>query len=710
MNRKTLSPPDFQAIFQSAPGLYLVLEPDFTIVAASNAYLRAMMTRREEILGRGLFEVFPDNPADPNATGVCDLRASLSRVLAHREPDRSVIAKYVNRSPSSAGTEFEERSWSVLNSPVLDATGEVAFLIHRVEDVTEVVRLGQDAIEQHPVEQALQQGEQRFRRLVQNSSDIITVLDAEGTVLYQSPSIERVLGFRPEDRIGRNIFRESLVHPNDRAAKRAFLDEALRHPGAVVSAEFRLRHADGSYRFIEAIGQNLLHDPSIAGIVANYRDITARMRAEEERRRLLDQAQEARAEAEAASRMKDEFLATLSHELRTPLTAIFGWARLLRSGKLDSQDTEQGLDAIERNSRVLTHLVEDLLDISRIVAGTLRLDVQRVNLAEVIDAALAAVLPAADAKGIRIHKVLDSLVGPVSGDPARLQQVVWNLLTNAIKFTPKGGQVQVLLERVNSHVEISVIDTGQGIEPEFLPLVFDRFRQADASTTRQHGGLGLGLAIAKHLVEMHGGTVRAKSPGAGQGATFTVALPILVVHRQDSPTERILPKEPHVAELESPIDVLAGVRVLVVDDEADARALVMRVLAECGAEVRTAATAAEALPILDEFRPDVLASDIGMPGEDGYDLIRQIRAGGRTARWLPAIALTAFARAEDRKRAMLAGFQTHVSKPVDPAELVAVVASLAGRTGGLDLGRHHGRANAPNQDSERHGPADPDRR
>ena len=690
MQRKTVAHPDFPAIFHSAPGLYLVLEPDLTIVAASDAYLRATSTRREEILGRALFDVFPDNPEDSSATGVSPLRASLNRVLTERAPDRMAIRTYGIVRPSPAGGQGGERSWRLLNSPVLDAAGEVVYLIHQVEDVTEAVKLGQRDGECHEVEQALRQSEQRFRRLVQNSSDIIKLLDAQGNVLYESPSVERILGYRPEQRIGRNIFREPLVHPDDLAAKRTFLEDALRCPGAVVSAEFRLRHADGSYRDIEAIGQNRLDDPNVAGIVANYRDITARKQAEHERTRLLEQAQEARAEAETASRMKDEFLATLSHELRTPLTAIFGWGRLLRSGKVDSQDMEEGLDAIERNARMLTHLVEDLLDISRIVSGTLRLDVRRVNLAEVIDAALAAVMPAADAKGIRIHKVLDSLVGPVSGDPARLQQIVWNLLTNAIKFTPKLGQVQVLLERVNSHVEISVIDTGQGIKPEFLPHVFERFRQADASTTRQHGGLGLGLSIVKHLVEMHGGTVRAKSPGEGQGATFTVMLPIMVVHRQDAGPERVLPKEPQATELESPSDALAGVKVLVVDDEADARELVKRVLAESGAEVRIAAKVAEALPILDKFRPDVLVSDIGMPEEDGYDLIRQIRAGGRTARWLPAVALTAFARAEDRTRAMLAGFQTHVSKPVDPAELVAVVASLAGRTGGLHFGRHHG--------------------
>ena len=297
-----------------------------------------------------------------------------------------------------------------------------------------------------------------------------------------------------------------------------------------------------------------------------------------------------------------------------------------------------------------------------------------------IESALTTVHPAAEAKGVRIHKVLDSLAGPVTGDPARLQQVVWNLVSNAVKFTPKGGQVQILLERVNSHLEITVIDTGQGIRPDFLPQVFDRFRQADGSTTRRHGGLGLGLSIVKQLVEMHGGTVRAKSPGENQGAAFTVTLPIIVI-QQHADQERVRPRAPEPRELESATNVLEGVRVLVVDDEPDARALLQRVLAGGQAVVRVAGSVTEALAVCSKFKPHILVSDIGMPDEDGYDLIRQIRCSGRTSSQMPAVALTAFARTVDRKRALLAGFQTHVTKPVDPAELLAVVASLAGRTG-----------------------------
>ncbi len=409
------------------------------------------------------------------------------------------------------------------------------------------------------------------------------------------------------------------------------------------------------------------------------RDITAEKRAREERERLLEAAQKAKADAEAANRLKDEFLATLSHELRTPLNAILGWARILSTGPVDPEDLSEGLEVIDRNARIQVRIIEDLLDISRIISGNMRLDVQRVNVAEVIDAAITAVAPAADAKGVRIKKVLDPLAGPVSGDPARLQQVVWNLLTNAVKFTPKGGRVQVLLERVNSHVEVSVIDSGTGIRPEFLPHVFERFRQADSSTTRRHGGLGLGLAIVKQLAELHGGTVRAKSPGEGQGSTFVVSLPITVVH--EARPETVRPKEDQPGEYDCSERPLAGIRVLVVDDDPDARQLVRRVLTECGAEVAVAGSAAEAVGLVEALRPDILVSDIGMPDQDGYDLIRQVRSRV-AAKTLPAVALTAFARSEDRRRALLAGFQTHVAKPVEPAELVAVVASLVERTGG----------------------------
>jgi PAS domain S-box-containing protein len=396
---------------------------------------------------------------------------------------------------------------------------------------------------------------------------------------------------------------------------------------------------------------------------------------------LFRQTQTAREQAEAANRSKDEFLATVSHELRTPLNAILGWTQLLFATGDDPERRRKGLETIVRNAKLQAQLIDDLLDVSRIISGKMRLDVQTTDLAAVIDAAVEAIRPAAEAKQIQLRRVLDPFTGPVTGDPARLQQVVWNLLSNAIKFTPKEGKVEVRLERVNSHVEIPVADTGSGISPELLPYVFDRFRQLDGSTTRRHGGLGLGLAIVRHLVELHGGTVRVKSPGEGQGSTFIVALPLSVAHLTSAEGQRVHPRtDPGETDpcQQSPELNLKGIRVLVVDDEPDARETLQQILEHCDGEVRVADSAAEALRMLEDWRPDVLLSDIGMPGEDGYELIRRVRQlpperGGRT----PAAALTAFARAEDRRRALLAGFQMHVAKPVDIQELAAVVASLA---------------------------------
>jgi len=415
--------------------------------------------------------------------------------------------------------------------------------------------------------------------------------------------------------------------------------------------------------------------------IDNARLYDAARRAATERQELLSREREARASAERMSELKDEFLANLSHELRTPLNAILGWAQMLRLSKRSDADVQKGLETIERNARVQTQLVEDLLDMSRILSGKLRLDVQSLEPATFIEAALDTVRPAAAARGIRIESLLDGAAGPIAGDPSRLTQVMWNLLSNAIKFTERGGKVQVLLERVNSHIEISVADTGVGIRPEFVPYVFDRFRQADASTTRRHGGLGLGLSIVKHLVELHGGSVRAASPGEGQGATFSVQLPVIVVHRSQQQDRQHPSAPPPVAAAFGALD-LSGVRVLVVDDEPDARELIQQVLVDCDATVITAGSADEALLLLEQQRVDVLLSDIGMPEVDGYEFLRRLRAlererGGR----VPAVALTAFARSEDRTRALRAGFLVHIAKPVDPSELVATVASVLGHTG-----------------------------
>ena len=448
-------------------------------------------------------------------------------------------------------------------------------------------------------------------------------------------------------------------------------------------------------RVLKALGEagnvTLIERPTriITLVSALHAALRARRRQYEVREHLLAEkrAQEERAlllqAAEAANRTKDEFLATMSHELRTPMTAILGWAQMLRSNKLKDADFAHALEVVERNARAQTKLIDDLLDISRIITGKLRLDVRVVDLASVVEAVVDSLRPTAEARAIRLQPMLDPQAGPVSGDTDRLQQVVWNLVSNAIKFTPKGGRVQVLLARVNSHVEITVSDSGKGISAEFLPHVFDRFRQADGSTTRVQGGLGLGLSIVRQLVELHGGTVSVESPGEGQGATFIVQLPLMVTRRSDpnASERRRHPHDGSGTSFECPPS-LAGLRVLVVDDEPDTRGLLRKVLEGCDSEVTTAGSAAEALEAIAQWKPDVLISDIGMPGEDGYQLIAKMRAlEAGTADRIPAIALTAYAHVEDRVRALNAGFQVHIPKPIEPAELIAVVASLTGRTG-----------------------------
>jgi len=385
---------------------------------------------------------------------------------------------------------------------------------------------------------------------------------------------------------------------------------------------------------------------------------------------------------QAANRMKDEFLATLSHELRTPLNAILGYARMLRAGMLKDDKRNNALDTLERNATSLTQIVEDVLDVSRIAAGKIRLNVQSLDLPVVMHDALATVMPAAEAKGVRIQSIVEPDIGPVSGDPDRLQQVMWNLLSNAVKFTPRGGHVQVRLQRANSHIEISVSDSGVGIREDFLPHLFERFRQADSTTTRAHGGLGLGLAIARQIVELHGGTIHAFSGGEGKGATFRIELPAIVhsavvvsaeprVHPRTQ--VRVTPMHDHA---------LSDVRVLAVDDDADALNLVREILETAGAQVFTAASAPAALAVLEEQSPDVLISDLSMPGMDGFELIQRVRTLTNEKKDIPAAALTAYARSEDRARALRTGFEMHLAKPIDPSELIAAVVSLARRRSG----------------------------
>lgn len=510
--------------------------------------------------------------------------------------------------------------------------------------------------------------------IVQSSDDAIVSKDLEGIIRSWNAGAERMFGYTKTEIVGRSI---TLLIPPERPDEESNILARLRRGEKIDHFETVRIRKDGQ-RIDVSVTISPIRDSAgnLIGASKVARDITERKRSEAERERLLAAERAARTDAERHSRMKDEFLATLGHELRTPLNAVLGWATLLKRNQTQSPETLHGLEVIERNARLQGQLIEDLLDMSRIIAGKLRLNVQRVDLTTVVDAALEAIGPAAEAKQVRLERVLDPLAGPVSGDPNRLQQIVWNLLSNSVKFTPKGGKVQILLERVNSHVELSVTDTGQGIAPEFLPHVFDRFRQADPSTTRQHGGLGLGLAIVKHLTELHGGSVRAKSAGVGQGATFMVSLPVRAAHSQnhEPPADRPADLDPF-REIS-----LAGLRALVVDDEVDARDLIRRLLEAVNMTVQTASSVEEALGLVSANPPHILISDIGMPGQDGYALIRQLRAmpkenGGS----IPAVALTAFARPEDRRHALLAGFQMHVAKPVEAAELLAVIASVTKR-------------------------------
>jgi PAS domain S-box-containing protein len=384
--------------------------------------------------------------------------------------------------------------------------------------------------------------------------------------------------------------------------------------------------------------------------------------------------------AREADRLKDEFLAVLSHELRTPLNAILGYARLLRGGVLHGEKAERALETLERNATSLTQIVEDVLDVSRIVSGKIRLDVQPVELPLVIHNAVATVQPAADAKSVRLQTIVDPRVGPVSGDPDRLQQVIWNLLSNAVKFTPKAGRVQIRLERANSHVEIVVSDTGIGIRPDFLPHVFERFRQSEAGTTRKTGGLGLGLSIVRHIVEMHGGTVQALSDGEGRGATFRVRLPLMIVHPAVLNEPREHPRTERMPDL-TPLGDLSGIRVVAIDDEQDALGLLRVVLEAAGAQVSTLSSAVDAIDRIETLKPHVLVVDLGMPHMDGFEFIARLRASPKAAvRDLPAAALTAFARSEDRTKALRSGFELHLAKPIDPGELVASVATLVKRS------------------------------
>ena len=652
-------------------------------------WTRDLVTDRAEWTPQ-LHEIFGTRPEGFDGSSAAVLR------LVHeddREPLRLALQESIeNRSdfvhefrikPKGA----EEVRWVAAHGrPIYDDHGKPVQFNGMAIDITERKRA--ELLRSH------------LAAIVENSDDAIISKRLDQTIISWNRGAQRVFGWTAEEMIGRPIMTIIPQHLQDeeleiiaklRRGERIDHFETVRitKDGRLIDVSLsispvrdetgRVVAASKIARDISALKENqrALEEEIDARIAveAALRESDAKLRAvAEEREKLLQSERSARSEAERLGHMKDEFLATLSHELRTPLHAIQGWATLLRHAGTSAEDRQRGLEAIERNARAQSQIINDLLDMNRIVAGKMHLEVQPMRLHEVIEAAVEAVRPSADGKRLRIRTILDSTIGATRGDPNRLQQVMWNLLTNSVKFTPPGGFVQVVLERVNSHVEISVQDNGAGISPEFLPHVFDRFRQADATTTRQHGGLGLGLSIVRNLVELHGGSVRVKSPGENMGSTFVVSLPVISVNASsEHHRERSEADIQNISVVDLPR--LDGVRVLIVDDEEDGRTLLARILQGRGANVVCVNSAPAALETIKSQPFDLMLSDIGMPEVDGYELMRQIRGLGKPLSQIPAIAVTAYARSEDRQRSLLAGFQMHISKPLETPELIAAIAS-----------------------------------
>ncbi len=624
----------------------------------------------EQAVGKNFFDLhYPD-----------DLAAKLQRQIQQViETKQVLVDETPYTSPSGQGGYYE-----YIFSPVLSPDGEVVAVAGSTRDYTERKRTEQALLQASAEALAAAEANAKFRAFFDQGTYFAGVMTLDGTLIEANRLSLDACGFTRENIIGKKFWECGWWNRSPVLMEMIRAGTMQASAGQLFRKETTYFIADGTERHVDLTLAPVMDNTGrVLFIAPTGIDITDRKRLTDEREHLLEAERSARAEAERTSRIKDEFLATLSHELRTPLSAILGWTQILTSGSKDPTDLSEGLKTIERNARAQTQIIDDLLDMSRIISGKVRLDIQRIDLASIVQAAVETTIHAANAKGVRIHTVLDPLAGLVSGDPNRLQQVFWNLLTNAIKFTPKGGSVQVRLERVNSHLEVSVTDTGEGIAPEFLPHVFDRFRQADASTTRRHGGLGLGLSIVKQLVELHGGSIHVRSNGLGQGATFIIDLPMTVLHGDAEPqAQRRHPRSsPLLIGLPQVWANIEGVRVLVVDDEPDARALIKRLLEDSGASVTTAAESSEATQLIQSGNFDVLISDIGMPREDGYALIRRIRSlDPSTGGNIPAIALTAYGRPEDRVKAVSAGFHMHITKPVEPAELITLVAAAAGRT------------------------------
>jgi len=615
-------------IVANAPDPVFVCDLHGKILEANEAVSQLLGLRRDEVLEQ-----------------------SLSRFLSERETYefiaavREVVEQGVTRNVRlNAGSASGEVIPTTLNASALrNGRGQPIGVIGILRDMRE-----------------LDKARAYAESLIKNAPDPVFVSDLRGKILQANDAVFTLLGFRPDEVIEQSLSR--IISADETREFIAALREVVER-GVTRNVRLNPRSASGEV-IPTTLNASALCDPdgTVIGAIGILRD----MRAYE---RVVRDLEDSRRELRAADKAKDEFLAMVSHELRTPLTAMLGWARLLRVGALASARAAHGLEVIDRNTKLLAQLIEDLLDVSRIVTGKLQVDRRPVDPVVVLEAAIDAVQGLADMKRIELEVAVDPDAGPVLADPARLQQVVWNLLSNAIKFSEPQAKVHVGLERRGSIARITVADTGMGIKPELLPEIFDRFRQGQ----RRTGGLGLGLAIVRHIVDLHGGTVRAQSAGDGRGANFTVELPIMS-SRADA-AERISPS--HEGAVRSGAPALKGVKILVVDDDADARELLSMILEHAGAETATAGCVDEALAVLERFKPDVLVSDIGMPEHDGYCLIRKIRAGeGNGMSGIPAVALTAFARDEDRSQALESGFQAHLAKPIEPGELTAIIARL----------------------------------
>ncbi|HTV79965.1 MAG TPA: PAS domain S-box protein [Steroidobacteraceae bacterium] len=587
---------------------------------------------------------------------------------------------------AAAKGSLEDEGWRVRKDGSRFWANVVLTALHEDGELVGFAKITRDLTQRRAHEEELRRSEERFRLLVEGVREYaIFMLDANGRIATWNDGAQRIKGYTAEEIIGKHF---SVFYPED-VRESGWPDHELHvaaERGSFQDTGWRVRK-DGTTFWANVTITALRDDTGrLMGFAKLTRDLTeskrveAIERANQHREEMLDAERSARMTAQRSTRVKDEFLATLSHELRTPLSAIRGWTQVLLKGHSTPEQQRRAIEVIDRNARAQVQLIDDLLDLSRIITGKIRLDLHQVSLLNIVEAAVDSARPAAETKGIKLKAILGSGNDIVNADGSRLQQVIWNLLTNAIKFTPKGGQVQVLLQRVNSHLELSVSDTGIGIPASFLPHVFERFSQRDSSTTRKFGGLGLGLAICKQLVELHGGAIRAASQGEGKGSTFYVELPVSIVQPDDQGIERVHPTaEPHRTEIVS-LPRMDGVDIFVVDDEPDARELLRTVLEEQGARVTSFGSAQEALAVLKTTRPTVLICDVGMPHMDGYQFIRALRAEEPRNQRIPALALTAFARAEDRKRSLVAGYQAHLAKPFDVGELVLVIADLVGRS------------------------------